>query len=1023
MVQASRLPLLPGRLHHNRFPTGVSGRGRPAGRSPKVAAGRARDETGRTAGLGAGGVPYRMAGMKRNKLKAAIRAGDLAKVRQLIAAGVDVSEAFADGTKPILLAAREHQIVILRALAGAGADMTDLEALNFEERLMLFFDSSLDVRPDDDLMSSDELSAWAERAVAELMDPKLAAEIAAHEGAVFRAVRTGDLELLKERVAAGDDVDQIRDITRDTPLTLAVQKGDEEMIRELIAAGADLNHAGFSTPLSFALPDLRLAKLLLDAGADVYARGLDRRTALERAIHRVLHPSSSDDSLLLVRFFLEAGAHPQNCESFPGTLLMEAEYSEAWELYHELLPHYSEEVARESFRELEYQREEEQIDGGVYQWGFDLDYAARHGDLKGIEELLARPPKEDVARAIGGALTEAVGKMELDAARRLIDAGADLNAAEGYEKRRGSSPLAAAAESWHRRSKEAMRLLVDAGADVDQRGRYGRTPLMYAVLAAYRHGAPLRKAIPFLLEAGADPNLEDEFGLTAWSLAKAPLIEAEERARLGDAFSSDEPFFDGPDLSDLMTEAANRADQRQDRLKRCRKVLELLDKAGAKPHGEASLRLLMAAVAGDEERVAELLQAGASADARGADGHTAIAAAAEGGHNGIVARLIAAGCNVDDRRPGEPSALEIAVRNLDETMTRQLIDAGANVLMMAAMSSRRPLAAAEAAGGSEVVAMVREALPPEMAHIDREIEAEIAADDLTYESQLELPRQAAFGDLEKVRELLATDGVEVDGYDIFRRTALMAAAEAGEAEMVRQLIALGADVNKGNEVVGSPRTTPLSCAAISSSAERDRILRLLLEAGADPDRLGADGRTALMHAVERDVGFFGRIGEFALSTRTLIEAGADLEIRDPYGLTAYMRALSLASSMDLDEVAERYQELGELLEKAGASTAGLAEIELVWAVVMAETERLGELLAAGADPNARRHDGATALMLAVRDGERKIAERLISAGCDVEARQWIDRGPTAMDAAVAAGNQPIYRMLIAAGATPPERED
>ena len=62
-------------------------------------------------------------------------------------------------------------------------------------------------------------------------------------------------------------------------------------------------------------------------------------------------------------------------------------------------------------------------------------------------------------------------------------------------------------------------------------------------------------------------------------------------------------------------------------------------------------------------------------------------------------------------------------------------------------------------------------------------------------------------------------------------------------------------------------------------------------------------------------------------------------------------------------------------------------------------------------------------MLAVRDGERKIAERLISAGCDVEARQWIDRGPTAMDAAVAAGNQPIYRMLIAAGATPPERED
>ena len=101
--------------------------------------------------------------MKTSKLEAAIRAGDLDKVRKLIAGGADVSAAFADGTTPIQLAAREGQIPILRALAAAGANLADLESLDFQERLKLFVDSSLDTGPDDDdLMEAGELSAWAE---------------------------------------------------------------------------------------------------------------------------------------------------------------------------------------------------------------------------------------------------------------------------------------------------------------------------------------------------------------------------------------------------------------------------------------------------------------------------------------------------------------------------------------------------------------------------------------------------------------------------------------------------------------------------------------------------------------------------------------------------------------------------------------------------------------------------------------------------------------------------------------------
>ncbi len=983
--------------------------------------------------------------MKQKKLEAAIRAGDLDKVRELIAAGADASATLDDGTTPIQLAARERQTTILRALAAAGADLSDLEALNVEERLTLFLDAYLDTDSDDDLLEPDDLAAWAEKALAAQMDDKLAAEIRSHEGDLFRAVRIGDFELLKASIATGDDVDPVREVTRDTPLTLAIQERDMEMVRALVAAGANVNHSGFSTPLSFALPDLPIVKYLLDAGADVYARGFDRRTPLERAVDRAVNPRCSADSLLLVRFFLESGVDPSSTEVSEGTLLLEAEHSAAWEVYHELLPHYSEEIARENYREVEYHRSMQDDDNSSLRWTFDLRYAARQGDAEELRRLLtrgsedfagrgeedfARKGEEDFARDFGResgraareALANLEGKAQLESVRILIDAGADLDVAEHYEKRRGTTVLACAAESWHRRSAEAMRLLLDAGVDVDQRGRFGRSPLMHAVLIGYRHGAALRKAVPLLLDAGADPDLEDEHGYSAWSLARAPLLEAEERARL--AGLPDEPMFDGPDLSDLFSEAANKADRRHDRLARCGQTLELLEAAGAIPRGEAELRLMMAITAGDATRVGELLAAGASAGAHGTDGTPAIVAAAKSGNSDIVSSLIAAGCDADESLAGEPSALEVAVRDADPSMTRLLIDGGANVFMLASMGSAT-LRATDAAGAENpraraVVEMIRAVLPPEVAHIDRDIGDEIAADDLYYESQGELPRQAAFGDLDQVRELLAVDGVEVDGVDELKRTPLTAAAEAGQHEMVRFLIGAGADVDKRSDVVGSPRSTPLACAAISPSAERDQILRTLLDAGADPDQLGADGRTALMHAVERDVGFFGRIGEPALSTRTLIAAGADLETCDRYGLTAWMRSLSLASSIEIDEVAEQYEAIARLLEEAGASTDRLSEVELIWAVEVGDEEPVRELLAAGASADARRHDGATALMLAVRDSRREIARMLIEAGCDVEARQWVDRGPTAMDAAAEASDRRLARMLVEAGASEPE---
>lgn len=962
--------------------------------------------------------------MKPKHLESAIRSGDLEKVRELIASGMDVSTVLTDGIKPIQLAAREGQITIIRALAGAGADLSDLETLDLEARLRLFVESSLDDEPGDDLLSSEELSAWALQAAGESMDPETASQIADMEGALFRAVRTDDLELLRERIAAGDPVDPVMEITRDTPLTQALQKRREDMVRELLAAGANIDHVGFGTPLCFALPDLRLAKILIDAGADVYGRGLDRLCALERAAFRALHPSSSEDSALLVRFFLETGVDPTLSEAVEGTMLLDAQMSEAWELYHELLPHYPDEVALESFEELRDRQDRRDFDGGLMDWSIDVRFAAREGDLEELERLLTdcrsvqeagkaifevvahlQMPADDAAASGNAGLAE----RQLEAIERLIDAGADLDVGSGYEKRRGSTPLSAAAESWHPRSRAVLKLLLDAGARVDQRGSFERTPLMYAVLVAYRHGAALKKALPVLLKAGADPNLIDGFGYSAWTLAMAPLIEEEEGGR------GEDVFFDGPDLSEFHGSGKGR----RTRLDRCRKAILLLEEAGATARGEAELRLVLAAAAGNPGRVQELLAAGASADARHLDGRSALVLAAQSGSLECAQCLIQAGCDVGASAAGQPSALEVAVRAADPVMTRLLLDAGANATMLV-YSLSGALADAEAAGASEVVEMIRGSVPPSMAHGDRDVEEEIAASDLAHASQGALPSHAALGDLEKASELLAVPGVEINGHDGLCRTALSSACEAGHVELVRELIALGADVGLCNAVVGSPRSTSLAAAAIGASAERDAVLRLLLEAGADPDQLGADGRTALMHAVERDVGFFGRIGEPALSTRTLVDAGADLEIRDPFGLTAWMRAMSLYASIDIEEVADQYKAIADLLEKAGASTSGRPEVELLWASMVGAVDQVRDLLESGASPNARRHDGPTALILAVRDGNPDIVRLLIEAGCDINAREWVDRGRTAAESAADGRRRDLVRMLEKADSSSPD---
>jgi hypothetical protein len=101
-------------------------------------------------------------------------------------------------------------------------------------------------------------------------------------------------------------------------------------------------------------------------------------------------------------------------------------------------------------------------------------------------------------------------------------------------------------------------------------------------------------------------------------------------------------------------------------------------------------------------------------------------------------------------------------------------------------------------------------------------------------------------------------------------TALMHAAEDGDAAMVKQLIAKGADVNARDQ----RGWTALMHASMKG---RNTEARLLLAAGGDPNIKDQAGRTPFLWAAwncRYDLGV------------ALIVAGADVSIKDAYGTSA-----------------------------------------------------------------------------------------------------------------------------------------
>ena len=108
--------------------------------------------------------------------------------------------------------------------------------------------------------------------------------------------------------------------------------------------------------------------------------------------------------------------------------------------------------------------------------------------------------------------------------------------------------------------------------------------------------------------------------------------------------------------------------------------------------------------------------------------------------------------------------------------------------------------------------------------------------------------------------------------------------------------------------------------------------------------------------------------------------------------------------------------LGLVLFPAGAASADQDPPPLVAAASAADAQAVGALLEAGADPDVRAADGATALLWASYRDDVESATILIGAGADVNAANEI--GATPIWAASRNASPEMADVLLAAGADP-----
>nr|XP_023679787.1 ankyrin repeat and KH domain-containing protein 1-like isoform X1 [Paramormyrops kingsleyae] len=505
-----------------------------------------------------------------------------------------------------------------------------------------------------------------------------------------------------------------------------------------------------------------------------------------------------------------------------------------------------------------------------------LDEAAAALTRMRAENTL-HPGQADNLVIFSRSLAEACSDGDVNAVRKLLDEGRSVN--EHTEE--GESLLCLACSAGY---YELAQVLLAMHANVEDRGIKGDiTPLMAAASGGYVD------IVKLLLVHGADVNAQSSTGNTALTYACAG------------------GFVDVVKV--LLKEGANIEDHNEN---------------GHTP-------LMEAASAGHVEVARVLLEYGAGINTHSNEfKESALTLACYKGHLEMVRFLLEAGADQEHK------TLMEACMDGHVEVARLLLDSGAQV-NMPADSFESPLTLAACGGHVELAALL--------------IERGANLEEVNDEGYTPLMEAAREGHEEMVALLLA-QGANINAQtEETQETALTLACCGGFLEVADFLIKTGADIELGC-------STPLMEAAQEGHLE---LVKYLLAAGANVHATTATGDTALTYACEN--------GHTDVAD-VLLQTGADLEHESEGGRTPLMKAARAGHLCTVQFLISKGANVNRATANNDHTVVSLACAGGHLAVVEL-------LLAHGADPTHRLKDSSTMLIEAAKGGHTSVVSYLL----------------------------------------------